>query len=518
MATPSGKDVQIIKGSGAVVVVQPGVDAGQAARAAQATAGEEKDADAAPSGDEEQVTHHSLNIDGKPLAYTARAGRMPIDIEDDEETGKAHVFYVAYTLDGVEDPATRPITYCFNGGPGSSSVWLHLGAYGPRRVVLPDDASQPKPPFTMVDNEHSLLDLTDLVFIDPVTTGFSRAAEGVEDKPFHGVDADVRSVGEFIRLYTTRHNRWASPKLLSGESYGTTRAAALAGHLQDRHGIFLNGIALVSMVLDFSTILPYVGNDVPYPLFLPTYTATAWYHGLLDEDRQADLRATLDEAEAFADGEYAAALLAGDRMDAQAAARIAERLADLTGLSTDFIQRCNLRVGPGRFFKELRRDERLTVGRLDSRYVGRDRDAAGESIEFDPSMHAILGPYTAAFNDHVRRTLEFESDLHYEILTGRVHPWSFDEAKNRFLNVAETLRSAMSRNPHLKVHIANGYYDLATPYHASAYTVAHLGLDPELQGNISQSFYEAGHMMYVHSEELARMKAALAEFYGIALS
>jgi len=496
------KDVaDIVRGKGAAAGGGTGEEAGKAGN------GEEK-----PS-----VTEHTVEVGGAAVGYTATAGTMAL--KDDEGKTKARVFYVAYVRKGVEDAGRRPVTFTFNGGPGSSSVWLHMGAFGPRRVPMPDDAAAPAPPYGLVDNVHSILDVTDLVFIDPVSTGYSRAAPGEDPKQYHGVTPDVESVGEFIRLYTTQHGRWASPKFLAGESYGTTRAANLVNHMQERHGMYFNGIVLVSTVLHFQTILFGPDNDLPYVLYLPGYAATAWYHRRLAADLQGDgssaaLRAVLDQAERFALGEYALALLQGSRLPPEARGAIAAEIARLTGLGADFVLRSDLRVRLGRFVKELRRGEGRTVGRLDSRYVGIDRDAAGESFEYDPSYSAILGPYAATLNHYLRSELGFESELPYEILTDRVHPWDFDTAKNRYLDVAEPLRQAMTKNPHLRVFVANGYYDLATPHFAAEHTFAHLGLDPSLEGNVRMGYYEAGHMMYVHEPSLARLKADLAGFYG----
>lgn len=480
--------------------------------AAPTRAGDEKP----PKTLEDRVseTKHSVVVGGRTLRYTVRAGTLVMRTEGGED--RAEIFYVAYSLDGVRDPAKRPVTFSFNGGPGSSSVWLHLGLLGPRRVELGEDGFPLPPPSRLVDNEFSLLDATDLVFIDPVLTGFSRPAPEQEKSQFHGVNEDVRSVGEFIRLWTTRNERWLSPKFLIGESYGTTRAAGLAGWLQRRHGYELNGVMLISSILDFQTARFDDGNDLPYPLFLPTYTATAWYHGKLEPRLQADLRETLDEVEAFALGDYASALLQGNRLPAAARTRVVERLAAYTGLSREYVEAANLRPAIFRFTKELRRSEGLTVGRLDSRYTGRDRDSASDTYEYDPSYAAIQGPYTGAMNAYVSGELGFESDLPYEILSGRVRPWSYEPYENRYVNVAETLRGAMTRNPALRVFVANGYYDLATPYFATEHTFAHLGLPAELEDHVSMAWYEAGHMMYVHRGVLARLKADLAAFVASA--
>jgi carboxypeptidase C (cathepsin A) len=468
-----------------------------------------------PLKEEIRETKHTIVIEGEALDYTATTGTLLLKEEDGET--KAAVFFVAYTKDQpqVEEPArgsSRPITFSFNGGPGSSSVWLHLGLLGPRRVLMDDEGHPLPPPYRLVDNAQSLLDVTDLVFIDPVTTGYSRAVSEEREKEFHAFEKDIESVAEFIRLYTTRYKRWSSPKFLIGESYGTTRAAGLAGHLNERHGLYLNGIMLISSILNFQSGYFHVGNDLPYVLFLPTYAATAWYHERLAPELQQDLQRTLGEVEAFARSEYTLALMEGATLSAEKRAQIVSRLARYTGLSEPYIEQTDLRIEIHRFVKELLRDQRRTVGRLDSRFTGIDRDAAGENFEFDPSYAAIQGPYTACLNDYVRSELDFESDLIYEILTDRVRPWNYDKFQNRYVNVAETLRKAMSQNPHMKVLVANGYFDLATPYFATQYTFNHLGLDPSLQESISMAHYEAGHMMYIHKPSLIQLKTDLAGF------
>jgi carboxypeptidase C (cathepsin A) len=473
-------------------------------------------------------TKHSIVLNGQEIKYTVTCGTLVLKEEAEKkgdpagesegEKAKATIFFIAYTRDDVTDKTKRPITFSFNGGPGSSSVWLHLGLLGPRRVVMTDIGDLPPPPYRLTDNAYSLLDLTDLVFIDPVSTGFSRAVVGEKAKEFHGFKKDIESVGDFIRLYASRYLRWTSPKFLIGESYGTTRAAGLSGYLQERHGMYFNGIMLISSILNFATARFTVGNDLPYILFLPTYTATAWYHQRLAPELQTDLRATLREVEQFARGEYTLALAQGAALPADARAQIATKLARYTGLAVEYVERANLRIEIFRFTKELLREERRTVGRLDSRFKGIDRDAVGEQFEHDPSMMNILGPYTATFNDYVRGELKFESDLPYEILTRRVHPWSFRDHENQYVNVAETLRKALTINPHLRVIVANGYYDFATPYFATEYTFNHLELDPSLQKNITLTYYEAGHMMYIHLPSLAQLKNDLTQFVRGALA
>lgn len=455
-------------------------------------------------------TQHKVAIDGKELEYTATAGTILLKEEDGK--ARASFFFVSYTKNSAQDMAARPITFSFNGGPGSSSVWLHLGALGPRRVHLNEDGTMPPPPFKLVDNEYSILNQTDLVFIDPISTGFSRAVPGEDPHKFHGLDEDISSVGEFIRLYITRYKRWGSPKFLIGESYGTTRAAGLSDHLQERYGMYLNGIMLVSVVLDFQTISFTSGNELPYSLFLPSFAATAWYHKKLAPDLQADLQKTLTQAENFALGEYSAALLKGASLTDAERAGVAEKVARFTGLSKDFVDRANLRVTIYQFTKELLRDKRLTAGRFDSRMTGRDKNAVGESFDYDPSYASVLGVFAGSMNNYVRSELKFETELPYETLTGKVSPWNYGGFNNRYVTVADSLRQAMTHNPYLRVFAANGFYDLATPYLATEFTVNHLGLDPSLQKNVSLGFYEGGHMMYTHKPSLIKLKKDLDKF------
>ena len=468
--------------------------------------------------DQLSITQHSVTIGQQEIHYTVTAGTIVLkeeqekDRKSDGEKAKASVFFVAYTLDNTGDTAKRPITFSFNGGPGSSSVWLHLGVLGPRCVETDQQGNLLQPPYRLIENQYSVLDQTDLVFIDPISTGFSRVVQGEEAKQFHGFKKDIESIGNFIRLYTTRYQRWTSPKFLIGESYGTTRAAGLSGYLQERHGLYLNGIMLISSVLDFQTIRFMNGNDLPYILYLPSFTATAWYHNLLDEGLQVDLHQTLQEVEAFAVGEYTLALMKGTDLPEDERQEITRKLVRYTGLPIDYIERTDLRVSIMRFCKELLRNQGKTVGRFDSRFTGLDRDSVGERFEYDPSYTNILGPYTATLNDYLRSQLKFESDLAYEILTDRVHPWNYDPHQNQYVNVTDTLRKAMTTNPYLKVFVASGYYDLATPYMATQYTFNHLGLDKSLQQNVSMSFYEAGHMMYVHQQSLIQLKKDLSSF------
>ncbi|MEU8365012.1 peptidase S10 [Nonomuraea sp. NPDC048882] len=447
-------------------------------------------------------------------SYTATTGTMVLREEvvtDGKFEGlrpKAEVFVTAYTLDGAE-PLSRPVTFAFNGGPGSSSVWLHLGVLGPRRVVMGDAGALLPPPYGLVDNEESLLQVSDLVFIDPVSTGYSRVAEGEKTEPYHGFAGDLESVGEVIRLWTTRNGRWMSPKFLAGESYGTVRAAGLADHLQSRYGMYFNGVILISSVLDYITGEFNDGNDLAYALYLPTYAAIAHHHGLHGDRPLAEV---LREAEEYASGEYLWALTRGNRLTAEERSEAVARVAALAGLSEDYVDRVNLRIEHIRFFTEVLRPRRQVVGRLDGRFTGWDPDSGREHFTADPSMDAIMGPYSAALNHYLRTELGYANDLPYEILTSRVQPWSYKEFENAHVQVASNLGAAMRANPHLRVHVACGYHDGATPYFAAEHTFAHLPVPAELAARIEFRYYEAGHMMYVHEPSRLAQSAHLAAF------
>jgi carboxypeptidase C (cathepsin A) len=452
------------------------------------------------------VTKHSIRAGGRQLNYTVTTGFMPIRNGQTGET-EAKIFYMAYVLDGADDAKTRPLMFSFNGGPGSSSVWLHLGALGPKRVKMLDDGLMPPPPYELTDNEQTWLTETDLVFIDPVGTGYSRAMKPETASRFFSVNGDVESVGEFVRMYLGREARWSSPLFLVGESYGTARAAGLSNHLFER-GIGLNGILLVSSVLNFQTIRFAEGNDVTYPLIFPSYTATAWYHKRLPAGLQSKpLKQVLEESENWAMNEYAPALIRSDRMSQTERQSLAERFSNYSGLNRAFVEQSNFRVDLDAFNKELLRDQRRTTGRLDSRFTGIDRNAATDGPETDPSMNAIRPPYTATFNDYVRRDLGFKSDLEYYILGGGISsPWNWNVNNQGYANTAASLQSAMQKNPYMKIFVASGYYDMATPYFATEYTLAAMNLDPTLRKNISVSYYEAGHMMYIEKNSLRKLK------------
>lgn len=460
------------------------------------------------------VTKHQINVGGKPLSYTVTTGMMPIKNQAGET--EANIFFMAYTRDNTGPAAQRPLMFSFNGGPGSSSVWLHLGALGPKRVKMLDDGGMPEPPYRLVENEQTWLDATDLVFIDPVGTGYSRVTKADAGRRFFGLQGDIASVGEFIRLYLTRYERWSSPLFLVGESYGTTRAAGLSGYLIDR-GVAFNGVLLVSSILHFQTARFALGNDLPPVLFLPTYTATAWYHKKLPSDLQQNLRKTLDEVERWALTDYSAALAKGSNLTQAERQAVIDKLARYTGLDKTYLDNADLRIEIQRFCKELLRGDKRTVGRLDSRFKGMDFLASAERPDFDPSMTAIRPPYTATFNNYVRSELGFKSDLEYYILGGGIGPWDFG-VNNGYADVSDSLRSALAKNPFMKVFVGSGYYDLATPYFATEYTLAHMGLEPSQRRNFKTHYYEAGHMMYIDNRSLAQLKKDVADFIREAMN
>jgi carboxypeptidase C (cathepsin A) len=460
------------------------------------------------------VTQHEIGSGDAALRYTATTGRVVLREEVLEEgtfTGlkpRAQVFSTAYVLDGP-DPGTRPVTFAFNGGPGSSSVWLHLGLLGPRRVVMGDVGSLARPPYGLTDNLETLLRVSDLVFIDPVTTGYSRTSEGRRADDYHGYGRDLESVSEFIRLWTSRNGRWLSPKFLAGESYGTLRAAGVAAHLAEHAGMYVNGLMLISSVLDMGSVHFTEGNDLPYALFLPTFTAAAHYHGRI----QGDLAALLAEAEDFAARDLPWALARGSRLQGSERDEVVARYAALSGLSTDYVDRADLRVDLFAFCAQLKREQRQLVGRLDLRFDSWQEDAnEAKMTGYDPALAAITGPYSAALNAYVRGELGYASDLVYNVLSAKVQPWSYKEFEGRSVEVTQALTSAMRANPHLQVHVACGYYDGSTPYFAAQHVFAHLRLPAADRERIEWRYYEAGHMMYVHEPSRLQQSADLAAF------
>ncbi|HWX91206.1 MAG TPA: hypothetical protein VNY29_01130 [Terriglobales bacterium] len=457
------------------------------------------------------VTHHQGTLDGKPLKYTATAGRLPIKSGDGRI--EAEMFFVAYTLDGQETDK-RPLTFCFNGGPGSASVWLHLGSVGPKQVVLQPNGFMPAAPYRMSDNPHSLLDKSDLVFVDAIGTGFSRAANAEANKKFLAVKGDIEAFGEFIRLYLTRNDRWPSPLFILGESYGTTRAAGIANHLAD-HGISFNGITLLSTAMDLGTLEWSKNNDVPYILLVPSFTMIAAYHKRLAPDLMQDLARTRQEAERWAANDYMLALAKGDSLTPEERQKIIDQYARYTGLDRKLIDNANLRIDVGEFTHNLLLDQKLRVGRLDGRFTGPDPDGLLDTPFYDPTGSAMVPPYTAVFNNYVRTELGYKVDMPYRVFAyeePEFRKWEWGSADQGFPNTAPGLRAAMVKNPYLKVLVMEGYYDLATPYAAANYSIDHLDLGPEYRKNVSFATYESGHMVYIESGAHAKMKRDLVEF------
>ncbi len=475
-------------------------------------AGSPTDSPPEPS-DDLVSTRHEIGSGRRKLSYTATTGRMVLREEVIEEKKflgpkpRAEIFSVSYVLDGA-DPHTRPVTFAFNGGPGSSSVWLHLGLFGPRRVQMADAGDLRPPPYGLTDNLETLLVASDLVFIDPVSTGYSRTSQGHTADDFHGYTRDVESVAEFIRLWTSRNDRWLSPKFLAGESYGTTRAAALAAALADGPGMYLNGLILVSSVLDIGSVDFTEGNDLPYALYLPTYTAAAHYHGVID----GELTARVAEAEEFAARDLPWALARGSRLRGAERDAIVARYAQLTGLDPGYVDRADLRVTLFAFCAELLRHRALETGRLDLRFTGWPDDRNAGSTTEDPSYRALMGPYAAAFNSYVRGELGYSSDLAYRLLTPNVNPWSYAEFEGRSIEVASSLARAICANQTLRVHVSCGYYDGATPHFAAEHVFAHLRIPDNAHERIEWARYEAGHMTYVHEPSRRRQSADLIDF------
>jgi carboxypeptidase C (cathepsin A) len=461
-----------------------------------------------PSDDSPVVTEHETTIAGKTIRYSAAAGLVTLR-DDAGDKPRAKMFYIAYTVPGETH---RPVTFVFNGGPGAAAIWLHLGTAGPQRIKLNDDGTPLPPPYSLEKNESSWLDLTDLVFIDPVGTGYSRP-EADKGKEFYSVQGDVQSVADFIRIYLTRNNRWNAAKFIAGESYGTTRAAGLSEYLHDRFGIDLSGVILVSTVLNFQTLSFDAGNDTVYPLWLPTYAATAWYHKKIATDKQITLANFVAQARKWAQTDYATALIRGNSLSDDERAKIEGELAGFTGLPIDFVRKSDLRIAPYRFQKELLSDQRKVIGRMDGRLTAHDADPLSGGPEFDPSVDGYTGVFSGTFNQYIRQELKYENEQVYEFLSPRVGPWDWGR-NNGYVNVAANLRKCMTKLPSLKVFVAQGYYDFATPFAASDYTLDQMPLSKDLQSNITRAYYEGGHMMYLNKASLEKLKKDLSGFYS----
>ncbi len=458
------------------------------------------------------VTHHSITVNGKTLNYTATVAQMPLKNASGET--EAHIFYMAYTLDGVSDTAKRPLTFCFNGGPGSASMWVHMGGMGPRSPKLLPNGGMPAPPYQTKDNQDTWLDATDLVFIDPVGTGYSRAKTIEVARRMNGVQGDIQSVGEFIRMYVDRNSREVSPLFIAGESYGTFRAAGLAGYLIER-GLAFNGIVLIGTTLNLETIWSR-SDDLVYELEFPTYANDAWYHKKVAADLQKkDLKSFQKEAEAFAMGEYAAALAKGDELTPAERKTIIEKLVRFTGLDPKYLEQSNLRWDVSHFTRELLRDRQETIGRYDGRLAGASGMNTGETSEYDPSSALITPPFVAIFTHYIRDELGYKTDMYY-YTTGGIQPWDYGSG-NSFGDTTALLRDAMTKNPYMKVMIAAGYFDLATPYYAVEYTFNHMGLLPEMHKRITWDFYQSGHMLYIDSDSHTKLKHDFSEFVAGAL-
>ena len=464
-------------------------------------------ADEAIPAPNRSVTKHSGTFGGKTISYTATAGETYLKDKDGKPT--AAIFSTSYIKDGPKDP-NRPITFLYNGGPGSGSVWLHMGAFGPKRVHIPDAKDDGAPPYPITDNPDSLLDVTDLVFIDPVGTGFSHALGKTDPKTFYGVTQDAKSISEFIRLWLNENGRWNSPKFIGGESYGTTRSAALINQLEGQYNdVAVNGIILISTILDFGAEAETEGNEMQYVVTLPSMAAVAAYHNKV---QPGALEPFLAQAREFARGPYITALLKGNALSAEERATVRKQLAGFTGLSEDYLEKANLRVSPSRFYKELLRDRGETVGRLDARYLGIDYDNAGENPDNDPSFYGIDGSYTAAINSWAREGLGYKTDRSY-VTIGGVGTWDWKLNDGRdgttYVNVAPYLSKALRENSGMKVFVGQGYYDFATPFFGAEQSLTRPGFPKD---RVEFNYYNAGHMMYVHDADLAKLSKDIRGF------
>lgn len=458
-----------------------------------------------------------LAAGGKPLPWEARVEFLPVMAQGFDGVlaeAQAAVMATSYRLPGPH-PTARPVCFAFNGGPGSASLWLHLGALGPKRVVVPDDSSAARAPYSVVDNPLTWYEHFDMVFIDPPHTGWSVAASEAARKRMLGVDGDVEALAEVVRVWLTRHGRWASPVYLAGESYGTTRGAALADALQTA-GVALSGLVLVSCAMDLQTLDFVPANELPYALFLPAYANVSQFHGLLQGPLAASPEAARAAAEAFVQDDYLAALHAGHRLDAGRRTRIAQRMAELTGLPRDLIERQNLRISDSTYFTEALRSRGRVVGRLDARATGPAAARQGYTMEFDPGIEAIAPAYTAAALQHYGQVLGVTLEQRYESLSRATHKaWNWNQGDSNggaFTSTSPLLARALRRNPHLRVLVASGRYDLGTPYSASDWSLAHLDVDADVMARVQHRYYDAGHMMYTRSADLAQLKADLTRW------
>jgi carboxypeptidase C (cathepsin A) len=483
--------------------------------------------DAALLHPQASTSEGSVSVEGKRIAYKAVAGTIVLHGKGDKENEPTvSMFYVAYFKKGA-DAAKRPVTFIYNGGPGSATVWLHMGAFGPRRVVTKDDSHTPAAPYQLVNNDYSLLDASDLVFIDAPGAGFSRLIANDADaskrdeqmkdrrKEIYGVDGDGRAFAQFITQFLSRYSRWNSPKYLFGESYGTTRSAVVANDLENENSVDLNGVILLSQILNFDTSIDgpdqNPGVDLPYELALPTYAATAYYHHKLPQ-QPADLESLLQEVEQFALGDYAQALMAGSRLDDTRKQAIAEKLHQYTGLPVAYLLKANLRVTGGMFEQQLLGDTDTTTGRLDTRFAGPSLDPLSKESQYDPQSSAISSAYIAAFNNYVRNDLKYGQDQNY-LEYADIKEW--DSKHNNHdgaVNVMPDLAMAMKTNPDLKILLNGGYYDLATPFYAADYEMHHMPIQPALMNNISYAWYPSGHMVYAHEESLKLLHDNVARF------